>query len=365
MDVNRPLRVAVNAVSLPERMAGIGFYTRMLLIRLLELDPRLELTLFTGRGAAEGFRDLGPRLRIRTLPVSSTAAKILATQLLMPFRLSGFDLVHSVGNVPILLSRSRQVVTVHDLCQRIFPERFGAVKRLYLNAGQSWAERSDAEIITVSRRTREDLLQYHPGYRGRISVVHSASKFPIDKEAGARRDFLFVGTLEPGKNLPLAIEALALLKREHGLEKKLKVIGAKGWKQSRLHGLLAKSGVASQVEFLGYVGDEDLRLHYQRAECLVFPSIYEGFGLPILEAQSQGCPVIAADNSSLREVGGEGCFYFPTRDAQALAELLLRSQRAPAEFAAMRESGFANCAGFDWSRAAAETLAVYRLRASR
>jgi O-antigen biosynthesis alpha-1,3-rhamnosyltransferase len=192
-------------------------------------------------------------------------------------------------------------------------------------------------------------------------VIHSASKFPVaNGAAGPRKDFVFVGTLEPGKNLPLAIKALAILKREHGLEIKLRIIGAKGWKQSALPGIIRASGVGDQLEFLGYLSEEELRRHYQGAEGLIFPSIYEGFGLPILEAQSQGCPVIAADNSSLREVGGEGCWYFPTQSAEALAASMLRSQREPDAVTALRAAGFANCSRFDWIRTAAETLDVYR-----
>src|SRR4051812_4356704 len=138
------LRLAVNAAGLPEKIPGIGFYTRMLLPALLDLDPGLEIILFTGKGAARGFSDfIHPRFRIHPLPIHGTLAKALAIQFYLPLRVGGFDLAHSVGNVPIMLSGVRQVVTIHDVCQRFFPERFGPAKRAYLNLGQAWGARMD------------------------------------------------------------------------------------------------------------------------------------------------------------------------------------------------------------------------------
>jgi glycosyltransferase involved in cell wall biosynthesis len=207
-------------------------------------------------------------------------------------------------------------------------------------------------------------LKFNAGYAGKAVTVHEASKYPIDRGSAAERveGFLFVGTLEPGKRLDWAIEAVARLRSEYGIAKRLAVVGARGWKQTGLVGMIERLGVTDLIDFLGYVSDEELRRLYQSAECLIFPSAYEGFGLPILEAQSQGCPVISADNSSLREVGGEeACHYFPTEDRETLLSHLLRSQREPEAFRAIREAGFSNCLRFDWDRAAEATLDVYRL----
>lgn len=356
----KPLKLAVNALTLPENMAGIGFYTRYLLEHLLLLAPDIEITLFTGTGAAKGFASLNKNIRIRRIPVYNAFSKVLAGQLLMPFFSSKFDLVHSVGNMCVLLSRSRQVVTIHDLCQKVFPERFSASKRVYLNFGQYWTFRKRVKVIAVSRCTAEDLVIYYGSIARKSTIIHSASKFLLEtKQAMERNGFLFVGTLEPGKNLTLAIEALARLRQETGIAKSLLVVGAKGWKQSGLPKKIREAGLVNQITFAGYIDDEALRQCYLKAECLIFPSIYEGFGLPILEAQSQGCPVIAANNSSLREVGGEGCYYFPTQVVDGLVQLLKQSQVASSEFSAIKERGFENYRKFDWSKTAAQTLEVY------
>jgi glycosyltransferase involved in cell wall biosynthesis len=356
------IRVAINALTMPRNLAGTGFYARQLLEHMIGSDAGFEFVLFTNHQAAESLRDL-QGLEIRAIRISSIAAKALWTHAVLPSRLAGFDLLHSIGNVGLPFCPVPQVVTVLDLCQRMVPERFGLMKRLYLNAGQAWSARSAAKAIAISESTRGDLLRFHPGYASKTVTIPCASKFAIDETPSLGRDgFLFVGTLEPGKRLEFALEALALLKREGNAAqgKILSVVGARGWKHTHLPALIARLGLGEQVEFLGYLSDEELRQRYRRAECLVFPSVYEGFGLPILEAQSQGCPVIAADNSSLREVGGPGGYYFPTHDVEALAGLMRRAVAEPEAFQAIRAAAFANCARFDWTRAAEATLRVYR-----
>ncbi|MEO6098407.1 MAG: glycosyltransferase family 1 protein [Fibrobacteria bacterium] len=360
------LRIAINAMTLPGNLAGTGFYVRELLERLPSLEPGVRLTLFTNRAAADKLSNLEGMsglkgVDIRAVSASSIPAKILWTQGILPFRLKGFDLLHSIGNVGLPYCPVPQVVTILDLCQRMVPERFSLLKRWYLNAGQTWSARSAARAIVISESTRRDLLRFHPRYAAKTVTIPCASKFPINQAESSRRDgFLFVGTLEPGKRLEFALEALARLNRETGAGKILSVVGARGWKLTGLPRLIEKLGVVAHVEFLGYLSEEELRGRYLRAECLIFPSVYEGFGLPILEAQSQGCPVVSADNSSLREVGGEGSRYFATRDLEGLVGLLSEAVTDPARFREIREAGFANCKRFDWQRTAEATLQAYR-----
>jgi glycosyltransferase involved in cell wall biosynthesis len=355
------LKVAINALTLPKNLAGIGFYTEQLVRHLTASDPGLEISLFTNRGAADGLKGLGGRVRIVPFAASSIPAKALAAQALLPMRLSGFDVLHSVGNVGLRLCPIPQVATIHDLCQKVIPSRFGAAKRAYLNLGEAWSVRLCDRIITVSRCTEADLVRFFPSASGKATTIHSASKYPIERrEKAGAGDFLFVGTLEPGKNLPLALEALARMRERHGKVAGLRIVGARGWRQSQLPALIAKLGLERQLTFLGYLDDAGLKAEYQSARCLIFPSLYEGFGLPILEAQSQGCPVISADNSSLREIGGAGCRYFPTGGLEALTDLMLLSLQDPEGFSRVRDEGYANCARYDWAKTARETLEVYR-----
>lgn len=354
------MKIALNALTLPKSLAGIGFYTEQLILGLLAVDPGIEIALFTNGDAAAGLGSVAGRIRMQAFHVPSTIGKALAAQILLPSRLNGFGLLHSVGNVGLRFCPIPQVATIHDLCQKAVPQRFGFAKKAYLNIGEEWTVRKCERIIAVSHSTASDLVRFFPGASGKTVTIHSASKFKVDKTASSGGGFLFVGTLEPGKNLPMTLQALARLRDRHGILGRLRVVGARGWKQTFLPELIGRLGLEPQVEFLGYLDDMALREEYRSAACFLFPSMYEGFGLPILEAQSQGCPVISADNSSLREIGGEGCYYFPSGDIDALAGLMLRALNDPGEFRRIREEGFANCARFDWERTARETLEVYR-----
>lgn len=358
-----PLRVALNALTLPPNLAGVGFYTLKLAEALAALDGIESLTLFTNAASAAAIAAL-PALPAKVgvvgLPAGTVTRKVLASQFALPRRLHGFHLLHSVGNVACLRTRLPQVVTVHDLCHRVLPGRFTWTKRAYLEWGFRRTCARDVRILCVSENTLRDLVRHYPAAAGKSVAVHSACKFPVSENAGARREgFLFVGTLEPGKNLPLALKALAGLIRS-GVTAKLRVVGAKGWKQSHLPALIAELGLGPHVEFLGYLSDDGLRALYRSSEALVFPSAYEGFGFPILEAQSQGCPVLSADNSCLREIGGDGALYFQDGDAEGLEALLGRCRRDPATLADLPARGYANCPRFSWETTAKRTLDVYR-----
>ncbi len=355
-----PIRLAVNALTLPTHLAGIGYYTLNLLEALAGFPDIGSVTLFTNGEAAGNFPRLPEKCRVEALPARGIAAKIAAYHVGLSRRLRGFDILHSVGNVACLGTRMPQVCTVHDLCNKVIPGRFGTVKRRYLDWGIGRTVARRDTILCVSESTRKDLIRFYPQSAPLARTVHSACKFPVDETAGGpRRGLLFVGTLEPGKNLDFALRVLARL-RGRGGEAVLKVVGAKGWKQSHIPGQVDSLGLGGAVEFAGYLDDEALRRAYRTAEALFFPSAYEGFGFPILEAQSQGCPVIAADNSSLREVGGDAGRYFRDGDLEGAEALLRKCLEGGEDFRSARELGFANCRRFSWENTARGTLEVYR-----
>jgi glycosyltransferase involved in cell wall biosynthesis len=356
------VRIAVNAANLPDHAAGIGYYARKLYETLAESPEVESVVVFASAGAAPYLRDIHPKVEVRAYPLRGILAKSVFGQLILPMLARGFDVVHSIGNVPALGWRGPQLVTVHDLCHKALPARFGLAKNLYLSAGFALAaRRRDVRMVCVSRNTRDDLLRWYPDCAGRAVVVHSACKFsPAGSEVSRGDDLLCVGTLEPGKNLILAFRALALLKAE-GLTPRLNVVGANGWGQSDLPRKLAELGVADQVRFLGRLDEEALRRLYGESRCLLFPSRYEGFGFPILEAQSQGCPVVVADNSCMREVGGEdSAVYFRDDDARALADAVRALLRDEDRQGALRARGLANVARFSWRSAAEGTLAALK-----
>lgn len=360
----RALRIAVNALNLPDRPAGISQYVRSLYSRLADLPGVEQVVIHAPRAASRYLAGLHPKVRIQAWPVQGALAGTLCSQLLLPFRLRGFDVLHSVGNVACLASPLPQLVTVHDLCQWTIPDRFGSSKRIYLRRGLAASVRRRGNMfLCVSANTLKDLERYHPAARGRSVVVHSAARFAASPPATRGERLLCIGTLEPGKNLSLAFRALALL-RDRGRVLCMDVVGAPGWKHAGLPGELKRLGIAGQVRFTNFVDDATLQRMYREAALLVFPSRYEGFGFPILEAQSQGCPVVVADNSCMREVGGSGARYFRDNDAEDLAATLASLLDAPEDADALARMGYENVARFSWERAARETLAALRATVS-
>ncbi|MDV7391314.1 glycosyltransferase family 1 protein [Arthrospira platensis SPKY1] len=166
-----------------------------------------------------------------------------------------------------------------------------------------------------------------------------------------------MGTLQPRKNIPTLLEALAQIAQP---DVHLVLAGARGWLYAEIFARVAALGLAERVHFTGYVADDDLPLWYNAATLLVFPSLYEGFGLPVAEAQACGTPVVASSASSIPEAGGTAALYFDAADAGALAERLTAVLHNPDLAATMRENGLQQAAQFAWTRAGRETAEVYR-----
>lgn len=360
-DAQSPLRIAVNALNLPRNPAGISQYVRNLYTALAELPEVGWIEIHTSASSADFLQDMHPKVRVRRYPVRGAGAGVIVSQCVLPMLVGKADILHSVGNVASLYCGVPQLVTVHDLCHKTVPDRFGPVKRAYLHRGLLWStRRRRVRFVCVSANTLQDLARHYPLTAGRATVVHSAARYPVQAPVGPRGDrLLCVGTIEPGKNLSLAFQALALLKKE-GCVLQLDVVGARGWKQSGIPAALERLGVKDQVRFASFVDENELVALYRQAACLVFPSRYEGFGFPILEAQSQGCPVIVADNSCMREVGGDGALYFRDDDANEMAARIKSFREGDVDAPQLVERGYANVKRFSWERAARETLAAMR-----
>lgn len=354
-------RVLVNALLLQSHLGGIGHYCYQLLKALLDRHPDWEFTLLVPEKAAANFSGLGDRLVVRSIPLRGTLARQLYLQLVLPLWARGYSLLHSVGNIGVVLAPIPQVITLHDTYEKVSPERFHWAKRFLMGRLIALSGRRAARIIAVSGNTRKDVEKYYPRLRGKVSVVYSGNRFPVAAEAGFRdrRDFVFVGTLEPGKNLRRILEAFAAVRNADG--HRLIVVGAMGWRQSHIPSLLDSLGIRDRVELRGYVPDEELKAIYGRSLALIQASAYEGFGFPIIEAMACGCPVIAARNSGMIEAGGDAALFFETDDVRALAD---RMETLCADPGAGREAvakGLAHAGRFSWEKTAGETSAIYGL----
>jgi glycosyltransferase involved in cell wall biosynthesis len=264
------------------------------------------------------------------------------------------------------------VVTVHDMSLRLYPDCH-PLRRLIINRPLlSVAIRAATSIVTVSNSARSDLRQQHGVSEGRVSVVYEAAhaRFrpiadctrldEVRRRYGLPQRFvLYVGTIEPRKNLPRLVKAFAAA-RARGIPHELVCAGPYGWSSRDLTDVIDRAGVRPQVHFTGYVPVDDLPAIYNLAEIFAFPSMYEGFGLPVVEAMACGTPVVTSNTSSLAEIASGSAETVDPYNVDALAASFVRLANDAARRRELSERGIARARQFSWTRTAREMLAVYQ-----
>ena len=367
------MRVAFLADMLYYRLAaGTTRYAGRLCTELLK-QPDLDLRLFTlhppeiVRATAQQ-RRLPEAVSIGGL--LSRRAHTLAWTLGWPGpwtkATASADLVHVPALTAVPRSRVPLVFTVHDLAFRSFPGHHNRRTRVMAELALRRAVKTAAAFIAVSAFTASELRRITGIGPERIHVIAEAAEEsfrPVDDSACLARYgiatpyLLYVGTLEPRKNLPLLLRAYAAL---GPVEAKLVVVGSKGWMYDEIFDLVGRLDLASRVVFTGFVPDDDLPALLTAATAFVYPSLHEGFGLPVLEAMQCGAPVITSNVSSLPEVAGDAALLVSPTDLDGLTGALRRVLAEPGLRAEMRERSLRQASRFSWKRTAEETLEVYR-----
>jgi glycosyltransferase involved in cell wall biosynthesis len=355
--------------------AGLGRYAASL---ATALDPLLPGNLNLFYNAEQGIEPL-PELahlpaRTVTFGYKPWRSLVAAAQVArVPFNrlVPGATLFHAAEHLLLPLWQIPTVLTVHDLIYRHLPEHHKPLNRGYLNLTMPLFCRRTSHIIAVSEQTRRDLRAFYGVPSEKITVIPEAAdpRFrpqPPAAIAAARtryglpdRYILCVGTIEPRKNLTRLLAAWEPLYHS-GEAPPWVIVGRRGWLTTDFFAALERSSARDGVLFPGYVSDADLPALYAGAELFLFPSLYEGFGLPVLEAMASGAPVLCSDASSIPEVAGAAALTFDPTDADAIGAALRRALGDPILRAALRARGFVQADHFSWQRAAAETLTVYR-----
>ncbi|HUP27245.1 MAG TPA: glycosyltransferase family 1 protein [Chloroflexia bacterium] len=362
--------VGFEASALQGCKSGVGYYTENLLGSIMRTAPEHDYVLFSNRRISDGWKQLGTERLYdrRFFPVRAAWM-----QAVLPGSLRDVqpDVCHFTNYLAPLACECPQVVTIYDMTVFITP-RYHHFKKLILDRTliPRVARRADA-IITVSNSARNDILRYLKVKRDKVKVIPGAvSPFfrpvtdPVQlDEVRARYNLhqpfiLYVGTIEPRKNLVRLIQAFANLKR-NGSPHKLVIVGQQGWQVAPIFDEVERLGLSNEITFTGYAPIEDLPALYTLCEVMAFPSLYEGFGLPVLEAMACGAPVLTSKTSSLVEVASGAAMLVDPLSVDDISHALCRLHAEPDLRAHLREAGLENAARFSWEATARSTLDIY------
>ncbi len=373
--------------------AGVGHYTFFLADKLLDIDRKNDYVLFfddlVSREAIERFirgrRAIGinfPFYRYKKFMPFAYSQILLAALM----EKEGLDLLHSPANTAPLAYTGKSVVTIHDLAVYKHPEWF---PKKYLSRQFSTKitvpkslKKAD-RVIAVSGSTKKDIIELFNIPENKIKVVYEGVSFkePVPEGQGescGRKDracfqdvkirhglmdryFLFMGTIEPRKNIKALVQSFSRLVRNNDMDDlQLVIAGARGWKYKEVFDEIEKFRLGQQIRYLGYVPQKEKAALMRNSLAFVFPSLYEGFGLPVLEAMSLGCVVISSRVSSLPEVVGKAGLLVGLKGGNALAEAMKRVAEDPKLRGDLRKKAIGQAAKFSWEKCAEETLEVYK-----
>ncbi len=371
------MRIGIDFTPAIAQSAGIARYTRDLVNALMRLDAPDEFTLFSAeRPTKDRPIPEGPHFHARVVPLGNRNATILWQRLRAPVPVElfagGMRVFHGPDFILPPALRARRVVTVHDLAFLTNPECAVPSLVSYLKAVVPRAVHSADRVIAVSQNTADDLHERLGVPREKIDVIHlgispsftsqvdDAAVAALTAKYGLYQPFvLAVGTIEPRKNYEMLIRAFAAARRDPAGPQRLVIAGKPGWLYEGVYRAVETLGLRESVKFLDYLPEGELPTLYHAASAVAMPSIYEGFGIPVVEAMACGTPVVCSTGGSLPEVAGDAALLVPPTDQGALAQALIRIVGDDALRATLRVRGLEHATLFNWDAAARAHLAVY------
>jgi glycosyltransferase involved in cell wall biosynthesis len=362
----RALTIGIDASrTLSAQRTGTEQYSVALIRALMAQETPHRWRLYAPGPPPADLLPLPPRWEWRTMPFPRLWTHLRLSWEMVRHRP---DVLFVPAHVVPIIHPQATVVTVHDLGYLHFPEAHPALSRRYLDLSTRWSVRAARRVIAVSAATRDDLVAMLSLPASKISIVHHGVRPVVcvsepDMRASLERlgmmqpYVLFVGTVQPRKNLQRLIRAFAQVIAA-GLPHRLVIVGRMGWLTESIRAEVASLGPEDRVHFAGYVPDSDLPALYRGADAFAFPSLYEGFGMPVLEALAHGVPVVASNTTSLPEIVGDAGLLVDPLDEAAIGAALVRVLADAPLRARLAVAGPERAAHFSWERCARETLAV-------
>jgi len=358
------MRIVIDARMITEAMHGIARYTYNLADRLTRMDPKNEYILLVGNDCLTGFAGDRPDCRLEHIRSKFIS---MAEQVELPKVLKSLkaDLFHSPSFAAPLFCPCRLIMTVHDVNHMVFPQYYGRIHQLYYRHIVRPAVRKAQKILTVSQFSRNEIINFLGVSPEKMIVTYNGidSAFKVIDKHDALEDVrrryrlpaefvLYVGNRKPHKNVEQLMAAFSRVRTDYSLV-------LTGEADRQLGGLAEDMGLTGRVVFAGDVAEDDLPVLYNLAGLFVFPSLYEGFGLPPLEAMACGTPVVTSNRSSLPEVAGEAAVLVDPYSAEELTAAIERVLQDESLYSQMREKGLVQAAKFSWEDTARQTLEVY------
>lgn len=366
------LTIGIDFTSASRQRAGIGRYARELVRGLARLDQSNCYLLFVPRDAYPDLIDLEfpPNFTIRRAPLTERVLAALWQRAGVPLPIEAF-----LGRVDVLYSPDfllpptrarRTIVTIHDLSYLRVPECFPPTLKSYLDRAVPRSLRRADLVLADAQSTRNDLLELYGVSPERVQVLYSgvdkrfSPNIPMNEQERVRskydlhsRYLLSVSTIQPRKNYVRLIQAFSNMKPQTP-NLRLLISGGKGWMYEEVYSTVEKLGLGDRVLLPGFAAEQDLPALYAMATLFVYPSLYEGFGLPVAEAMASGVPVVCSNASSLPEVAGSAALYFNPLDVRAMQDAIERALDDESMRKDLRQKGLDQVQQFSWDRAAQE-----------
>lgn len=358
------MNIVINAVLSYEQPRGVGRYINNLLPALAEIDHENQYYVYYGKWMKdyEFLKIDQDNFHFVELSIRNTMlARNLYLAILLPFYCKKYhpDVFFLIDTQAILFNPCKMVSTIHDLAEYVIPEKYDSKQAFIRRRIVKHQAKISDRIITVSQYSRRDICTRFRIPESKVSVVYNSVNHPGCIQIEKPENYLlYVSEIERAKNLITLIKAYSMLPKEIMDQFELYVVGKKGNDYEGIISLINRKEIQGRVKFFGFVSDEELSELYSRAYCFVFPSLFEGFGLPVLEAMARGTPVICSNTSSIPEVGGDAVLTFDPYNEKDIAEQIIRIVNEPDLRYRMIQKGIQRAALFSKESAARATLDV-------